>query len=108
MNVNDLNGTSHHSSSLIEYEYELSTYSIYSKYTVHAIDFASNRTFPNQNEPIRAEPHFLAIRSNKIEFFKDKTAASIKNSKKFWQFYQSTIKLRSDHGSSSGPNLVDG
>lgn len=43
-----------------------------------------------------AKTNYARLLKNKmIEYFKDKTASDFKNSKKYWQFYESSIKLRS-------------
>ena len=44
------------------------------------------------------------LRLKKIKYYTDKTASDFKNSKKFWEFYQSSVKIKSDK---SGVQLPD-
>ena len=41
-----------------------------------------------------------------INYFKDKTSNDFKNSKKYWQFYSSSIKLKSDCTENSSINIT--
>ena len=46
------------------------------------------------------------LRLKKIEYFKNKTNDKFKNSKLFWSFYQSSIKLKSDKSGNEGPDTI--
>ena len=65
----------------------------------------------------RARPDWLAYKtarqqwqkSNRtamIEYYKDKGMSDFKNSKKFWQFYKASIRIKSDIPASNCPNLI--
>ena len=45
-------------------------------------------------------------RSKILEYFSDKNLTHFKNSKKFWNFYKSSVKMKSDQMTMEGPNLV--
>jgi hypothetical protein len=45
-------------------------------------------------------------REKLIEYFQNKKMNDFKNSKKFWEFYKSLIKIRSDKSQSKSPNLL--
>ena len=50
---------------------------------------------------------FKYLNRTKIkQYFENKGTKDFKNSKKFWQFYKSSIKLRSDKNCSNEPNLI--
>ena len=46
------------------------------------------------------------LNSKMIEYFKEKSTKDFKSSKKFWEFYSTQIKIRSDKSSSSYPSLI--
>jgi hypothetical protein len=46
------------------------------------------------------------LRDKKISYFFDKTPKDIKNSKKFWEFYQSSIKIKSDKSANNCPESI--
>ena len=45
-------------------------------------------------------------RSKIKQYFEKKGLSDFKNSKKFWQFYKSSVKLESDKCDNDGPNLI--
>jgi hypothetical protein len=46
------------------------------------------------------------LNTKMIEYFKNKTAKDFKNSKKFWEFYSSHVKVKSDKSFSSYPSSI--
>jgi hypothetical protein len=54
-----------------------------------------------------ARKYFNCLNRQKINhYFASKSAKDFKNSKKFWKFYKSLIKLRSDTSLSDCPDLI--
>jgi hypothetical protein len=47
------------------------------------------------------------LRDKKIKYYKDKTSSGFDSNKLFWEFYQSSIKIRSDKSSNRGVTAVN-
>jgi hypothetical protein len=48
-----------------------------------------------------------SFRKKKVDFFADKTSKSFKSSKRFWQFYSSSMKLKNSDLSSRAPKSIE-
>ena len=55
----------------------------------------------------QARKTFKYLNRAKIKiYFENQGTKDFRNSKKFWQFYKSSVKLRSDKSGNEGPNLI--
>ena len=46
------------------------------------------------------------LKTKKIDYYSDKTPGNIKNGKKFWEFYYSSIKIKSDKSGQGLPDTI--
>ena len=69
---------------------------------------AKQSQLPNDWEIYKdARRNFQKLNKSKIiDYFKDKNASYFKKSKKFWDFYKTSVKLKSDQLITEGPNNI--
>ena len=74
--------------------------------TYYAV-FVKSRLEHDWNRYKIARKDFQSLNRTKIiAYFENKSAKDFKNSKKFWQFYKSWVKIRSDKSSSDEPSQI--
>ena len=74
--------------------------------TLYAI-FAKSKSDHDRNRYKEARINFQYLNRSKIkQYFEKKGINDFKNSRRFWKFYKSSIKLRSDKTGNDAPNLI--